>query len=71
MCEARDNSGVIPCEVVQLDSLCNTVVLFRVFSSADEDLLVVILDVVEFEEGCALLDDTSLYYIHQQIKIND
>ena len=58
--EARDDGGVVPGEVVELDGLGGAVVLFGVLRGADEDLFVVVGDVLEFEEGGALFDDTAL-----------
>jgi len=58
--EAGDDGDVVLGEVVQLDRLGDAVVLLRVFGSACEDFLVVLLGVGELEEGRALLDDAGL-----------
>lgn len=58
--EARDYGRVVASEIVELDRLRCTVVLLRVLRSAHEDLRVVLLAIIELEEGCALFNKPAL-----------
>ena len=58
--ETRDDGRVVSSEVVQFDRLGCTIVLFRMFRGANENLLVVVMCVVQLEKGCPLLDDATL-----------
>ena len=60
LCEAGDDGGVVPSQIIQLDGLRDAVILGGVLRCAREDLCVEVPGGLEVEEGRGLLDDAAL-----------
>ena len=58
--QTRHHGGVITSEIIKLDSLSYPVILFRVPSSAYEDLLIELFAVFQMEERSPLFNNPTL-----------
>ena len=59
--KTRHHGGVVTSKIIKLDSLSYPVILFRVSSSAYEDLLIELFAVFQMEERSPLFNNPTLF----------